>query len=380
MNVEDPLDRLCEESDVSRTEVLTLSRDEFRQISRGILRYDAVRHAAAFRAWEEAKRAVIELSDDDQEDGDKRGGAAGLVETPRKKQERPIVFPVKKVENGEGGDKKRRAEKPGDLGTKRSKSHLVSVRSGNDDSLKRPSTVKVKEEEEGEDKGAAMKQMPKKIWTETVRRASNIFRMREFVTRAVDRWGRNPALYCIANGVIMNSIHSSVVNALLPSTDVNVETATQAIDSLPRPTTEGMKTAQWNLDCLFCAMRRGDIVCLMVPNESARHEVYCGIVSSDKVLVKKTDDLVAHNCGLRDFKDLPHLVLREVQWIRKARVRYLPGQCTNRRGAQYVKWLLETSPKFLGNVTEGARAYLACEGFWACSTSVNALDNNAANE
>jgi hypothetical protein len=94
------------------------------------------------------------------------------------------------------------------------------------------------------------------------------------------------------------------------------------IDSLPVPVGE---TAQWNLDRMFCTMETGDLVCLAVPNEPFNHEICVGIITSKEVMVRKTAEL-ASTCGLRDFDGLPHLVFREVKWMRTARVRDLPGQ------------------------------------------------------
>jgi hypothetical protein len=125
--------------------------------------------------------------------------------------------------------------------------------------------VSITVKEEIKENGIAVEQEPSNSWTETIKNAPNIYRIREFVItpakcKDADRWGRNPALYCITNGVIMNGISFLCRQHTYSSHGCEFMATTHAIDSFQvRPT--GMTTAQWNLDRLFCAMQPGGIIC-----------------------------------------------------------------------------------------------------------------------
>jgi hypothetical protein len=210
-------------------------------------------------------------------------------------------------------------------------------------------------------------------WLKMLSKANKFYRIRHFVNKVkrteMDPYGRKPALWSLQNGMIMNGVHEVVYQKFQPSSKITV--VCRFFNSTPCPV--GYSSTQWAMDWEFCKMSAGDIVCLILPNMSNHQEVCFGVVQDHKITLEETRNL-ANDWGSdvlpSKIEFVSHLLLRRVRWMRKAKLRELPGQRTDTRNNAYVDWLMETSPRHLMNVTgRGARDHLQSEEFLHVSTS-----------
>jgi hypothetical protein len=103
-------------------------------------------------------------------------------------------------------------------------------------------------------------------------------------------------------------------------------------------------------------MEVGDIIAMIVPGPPLKAEVYFGVIRTNALKLMKPAEaeeaeFPAMHFFQRGFR-FNGLMLREVQWLRKAYVRDLPGQKLGQNKQFTVPWLAESSPFWLSERSE----------------------------
>ena len=209
----------------------------------------------------------------------------------------------------------------------------------------------------------------------------NVYRVRQFITRAKceeDKHGRKPSLFALQKGCLLTGLLNSSCDMLLDrfpfGKAFTCQEVTDFLHNAEKPL--DMSTSQWNKDILFIGMPKGSIVALTIPNKIGQVDVAFGVLTDEVVRLGNPKLLDGFPVPPR-FDDIDHVVIREVSWMRIAKLRDLPGQEYGSNGAKYVKWLHESSPSFLLELKDEVKAkalqHLQSLEFLQCSTSETVL-------
>eukprot|EP01047_Picozoa_sp_COSAG01_P058187 COSAG01_NODE_6822_length_3483_cov_7.965426_2_plen_391_part_00 len=115
----------------------------------------------------------------------------------------------------------------------------------------------------------------------------------------------------------------------------------------------------------FAQMRLGDVVALQVNEGPGRQVFYFGQVESNQVIIVSENELktsYGFPTHVLDWENsnpwrCKRMMLRRVQWQRRAVARDLPWQATSKSEQRSVNWLLEAfSPFWLSDVTMTGKA------------------------
>jgi len=225
---------------------------------------------------------------------------------------------------------------------------------------KRSKLTQTKSEDQENDSDPDSDRTPE---SEPFHQADRLFRIRQFINRARDKndkVGVKPSRWCIENNYCASSDgvlvgRNNADEAMRYLRESNIDAIKDACREYPL-FAKVVQKRSFGQYCgsyqRFACMEKGDIVAMLVPGPGVGNgEAYFGVITSNKLLLMTPDE--APEKGFPAMHLFDHgnpfngLMLREVQWLRKGRVRDLPYQKRGENGIDTVPWLTESVPFWL---------------------------------